>query len=73
LSHTAVQSVQIAPFLGLADFRDTYICSLATKVITSHFRILSQQINHFYSIDSWKRNTYWSILMKQITGRNMIG
>jgi hypothetical protein len=44
---------------------------MATKVIESHFKILIQRIKHFNSMDSWKGNTYWSILMKQIIGRKM--
>jgi len=42
---------------------------MATKVIGSHFKILSQGINHFCNTDAGKEKTYWSIFMKQITGK----
>jgi hypothetical protein len=38
----------ITDFDGELAFRDRYICSMATAVTGSHFKILSQKINHFY-------------------------
>jgi hypothetical protein len=48
-------------------FKDMYVCSIPTKVTESCFKIR----NHFYSRDTMKGNTYWPILMKQITGWKM--
>jgi hypothetical protein len=61
----------ITDFNGEWIFKEMSICNMATEVIKSDFKILSKGISHFCSINSWKGNTYQSILMKQITGRKM--
>jgi hypothetical protein len=33
-----------------------YICGMTTKVIESHFKILSKEVSNFCSVDIWKSN-----------------
>ena len=44
--------------------KETSICSMARKIIDSHFKILDKEIDNFWSIDVWKVKstnlTIWS-------------
>jgi hypothetical protein len=61
---TYCSSIQTAIIRRITDFsekwifKNTYNCSMANEVTEFHFKILSDGINHFYSADTWKRNTY---------------
>lgn len=44
----------------------TCICKMAAELKGAHFKILTQGIYHWYSLDPWKRSTYWPIPLKQI-------
>lgn len=68
---TAVLLIQLELFLDHTDFNREWVSSVM-KVAECHFRVYSQEINQSYNMDTWKRNTYSSILKKQTAVRKMM-